>query len=82
MENTGWLELLRNFTNVKDLYLCKEPAVCVARVLQELTGGTATVLPALRCIFVKGDQQLATVQTTIWPFISVRQLPVAVYIWE
>ena len=65
MENTGWLELLRNFTNVKDLYLCKEPAVCVARALQELAGGTATVLPALRCIFVKGDQQLATVQTII-----------------
>jgi len=84
--NTRWLELLRNFTNVKDLYLCNEPAVCVAQVLQGLTAETvATVLPALRCIFVKGNQQLATVQTIIWPFISARQLfghPVAVHVWE
>lgn len=86
MENTRWLELLRIFTNVKDLYLCKEPAVRVARVLQGLTSETATtVLPALRCIFIKGNQQLATVQTIIWPFISARQLfghPVAVHVWE
>jgi hypothetical protein len=86
MKDADWLELLLIFADVKDLYLSKEPAESVAWVLQELssTGGTATlVLPALRCIFVKGDhRQLAAVQTAIWPFASARQLPVAVHIWE
>ena len=88
MENTRWLwlDLLRIFTNVKDLYLCKEPAVRVARVLRGLTVETAaTVLPVLRCIFIKGNQQSATVQTSIRPFISARQLfgnPVSVHVWE
>jgi F-box-like len=48
VENTQWLQLLRPFAVVKNLYLCKEFVPRIAPALQELVGGRTTeVLPSL-----------------------------------
>jgi hypothetical protein len=53
IENTQWLDLLRPFTNVKDLHLYNQLIPYVAPALQELTGERITeVLPALQNIFL------------------------------
>jgi hypothetical protein len=55
IENTLWLELLRPFAAVKNLYLCKELVPRIAPALQELVGGRTTeVLPGLEGIFLEG----------------------------
>ena len=86
LEKTRWLELLRPFTTVKDLYLCEELALSVARVLRGLTGERATeVLPVLQRIFVRGRQKSEAVALAIEPFITERQLfgrPVATHHWD
>ena len=85
VENTLWLELLHPFPAVKNLYLSKEIASCIAPALQELIGGTATeVLPILQNIFL----ELWPVPGGIEQFIAARQLsgrPIAVStipLWE
>jgi hypothetical protein len=70
-----WLELLRPFTAVKNLYLSKEVASCIVPVLQELVGGRITgVLPALENIFLEGLQPLGPLQEGIEKFVAARQL--------
>src|SRR6266478_8692931 len=86
--NAEWLELLRPFTAVKDLYLDKKFAPYIARALQELTGGRTTdVLPSVKNIFLEGFQPSGSDQEVegIGQFISARQLtnrPVAISVWE
>jgi hypothetical protein len=47
--NTLWLDFLRPFASVKDLYISKRFSYNVVRALQELTGDRTTeVLPALK----------------------------------
>ena len=89
IENTLWLELLRPFPAVKNLYLCKEIASCIAPALQELVMGTRTeVLPILQNIFLEGLQLWGPVPEGIEQFITARQLsgrPIAVSaipLWE
>ncbi len=88
IENAEWLELLRPFTAVKDLYLDKKFAPYIARALQELTGGRTTdVLPSVKNLFLEGFQPSGSDQGIegIRQFISARQLtnhPVAISVWE
>jgi hypothetical protein len=85
IENTLWLELLRPFASVKNLYLSKELAVRIGPVLQELVGVSATVLPALQNIFLEGLQPSGTVQKGIQHFVDIRQVtsdPIAISDWD
>jgi len=86
MENNQWLELLRPFVNVKDLYISIWVAGRFATALQELTGNTATgVLPALRRVFVDVPSFSATIWDAFAHFITARQFsghPVTVHAME
>jgi len=86
MKKVRWLELLRPFTSVKDLYLGNRIAPHITRMLQDLAGEiTAEVLPALEHVFVQGCQQLEALRESIGPLIAARQLvghPVAIHRWE
>jgi hypothetical protein len=82
MENVQWLELLRPFTALKDLYLVGNLATLVAPALQE--GGT-DVLPALRNLFVEGVEPSTLTQGPIVQFVAARELsgrPIAVHKWD
>jgi hypothetical protein len=85
-EDTFWLELLRPFAAVKNLYLLREELVpSIAPALQELVGGRTTeVLPTLENIFLKGFQPSGLLDEGIEKFVAARRLtshPVAVYDW-
>src|SRR6266403_762182 len=54
VENNQWLEFLRPFSAVKDLYLSEDFQLGIASALQELEGGTTKVLPSLQNIFLVG----------------------------
>ena len=81
---TPWMEFLRVFTTVENLYLSKGLVRCIASTLQELSGGGETeVLPALQNIFIEGPQtsEAGSVQDVVWRFVAARELsgrPVAV----
>jgi hypothetical protein len=85
VENTLWLELLRPFAAVKNLYLCEKFMPRIAPALQELVGARTTeVLPTLENIFLKGIQPSGPLQEGIEKFVAARQLtshPVAVSRW-
>jgi hypothetical protein len=71
--NTLWLDFLRPFASVKDLYISKRFSYNIVRALQELTGDRTTeVLPALKNLFLED----VTVQKGIQQFVSARQLSV------
>jgi len=82
VESTLWLEVLRPFVAVKNLYISKEFAPRIAPALEELVGARTTeVLPTLENIFLEGLQQSGPLQEGIEKFIAARQLirhPVAV----
>jgi hypothetical protein len=83
--DTELLELLRPFTAVKNLYLSKNYAPCIAPALQELVGeGVAEVLPALQKLFL-AEKPSGHVQQAIEQFIHARQLsaghPIAICQW-
>jgi hypothetical protein len=88
VENTLWLDLLRSFVAVKNLYLSKEFVPHVAHALQELLGGRTTeVLPTLENIFLEGllSQTSGPLQKGIEKFVAARQLtnlPVTVSRWD
>lgn len=72
---THWLELLRPYTAVKNLFLRKGIPVHVAPALQELAEGRVTgVLPALQNLFVAGLEPRGSVQGTIRQFVGARLL--------
>ena len=84
MDNTQWLELLRPFTALKDLYLGKKPAQHIMPVLKESAReGTAEYLPALQNIFI-GDFRPGPTQDAIMEFVMARRLsghPILVHSW-
>jgi len=85
MGNTPWLELLRIFTAVEDLYLSNGLALCVTRALRELTGeGLAGVLPALRNLSISRLEPSGPVREAIGKFAAARELsgrPIVVQHW-
>ena len=75
IEDDHWLELLRPFTAVKNLYLFEESAPRIAGALQELLGSRITeVLPNLQKIFVEGLELSRTLQESFEQFVTARQL--------
>ncbi len=80
-----WLDLLRPFTAVKNLYLSEFSSPRIALVLQELTGERTTeVLPALQNVFLEGSSPIVNCPEGIARFISARQLtnlPIAISVW-
>jgi hypothetical protein len=82
VEDGLWLELLRPFVAVKNLYISKDIVPRVAPALEELVGvRTTSVLPTLESIFLEGLQQSGPLQKGIEMFVAARQLishPVAV----
>jgi hypothetical protein len=86
IENTLWLDLLRSFVAVKNLYLSVEYVPRIAPALQELAGGRTTeVLPALENIFLEGFQTSGPLHEGIENFVAARRLtihPVAVFRWD
>jgi hypothetical protein len=86
IENTLWLELLRPFTAVRNLYLSKGFAPGIAAGLRELVGGRITeVLPSLQNIFVEGLEPSGPFQENIWQFVAARQFsghPIAISVWD
>ena len=86
IDNMLWLELLRPFTGVKNLYLSDKFASLIIPALQELTGGsTAEVLPSLQNIFLEELQPSGTVQASIQQFAAMQQVTshhIAVARWD
>jgi hypothetical protein len=86
VENTLWLDLLRSFVAVKNLYLSEEFVPHIAPALQELVWGQTTeVLPTLENIFLEGLQTLGPLQEGIEKFVAARHAancPVTVSRWH
>jgi hypothetical protein len=82
VESTLWLEVLRPFVAVKNLYISEEFAPRIAPALEELVGARMTeVLPMLENIFLAGLQPSGPLEEGIEKFVAARQLirhPVAV----
>jgi len=85
-EDIQWLDFLRPFTAVKNLYLPELFSPPIALALEEFTGGRTTeVLPALQNVFLEGFSPSEPVEEGIGQFISARQLtnhPVALFVWN
>ena len=86
IEITAWLELLRPFTGVKDLYLSEQFVPRIAPALQLLVGGRTTeVLPTLQNIFLEGFLSSGSVQEGVRQFVAARQAtshPITVACWD
>jgi hypothetical protein len=75
-ESDRWLELLNQFSAVKNLYLSEELGRCIAPALRWLSEERVTeVLPALQNIFLGGLPPPALVEKAIAQFVAARQLP-------
>ena len=73
IENGLWLQLLRPFTAVKNLYLSEQIALRIGPALQEIAEGrTMEVLPALQNIFL--DRLKSSGQEGIGKFVAARQV--------
>jgi hypothetical protein len=87
IENTlSWLDFLRPFTSVKNLYLFKEFTPGIAAVLKKLVGSRIIeVLPSLQNIFVEGLEPSGPFRESIEQFVAARQLsyhPIAISVWD
>ena len=85
IENRLYLELIRPFTGVKNLYLSEEFSPRIAPAFQESVEGRATaVLPALQNIFLEGFESSEPVQEGLRQFFAARQVaghPIAISRW-
>jgi hypothetical protein len=85
MESTRWLELLRPFIALKNLYLFKEFVPRIASALEDLEEGSITeLLPSLQNIFVQQLQPSGHIQDGIRQFIAARRRighPITVSTW-
>ena len=87
--NELWLELLRPFSAVKNLFLSEKVALSVAAALQErVEGGMTEVLPAvfptLQKIFVGKFEPSGPAYKGIRRFVAAREVaghPIAIYRW-
>ena len=80
LQEVQWLDLLRPFTAVKNLYLSEEVALLVPPALEEVA-----MLPSLQNIFFEGLQPTGLVQEAIGQLAFARRLsshPIAVHRWE
>jgi len=87
VESTGgWLDLLRPYTAVKNLYLSEVFGPGVVRALQESVGErTTVVLPTLQTVFLEGLLPLGPIREDVGQFVATRQLsgyPCAVSLWN
>jgi hypothetical protein len=84
--STRLLGLFRRFPAVRSLHVSESMVPLIATALQELIGERTTeVLPNLRGLFFGGSAIPETVQETMQPFVTARQLsgqPVAVHHWS
>ena len=82
VEDDQWLELLRPFTAVKNLYLLGDCQPGMASALQDLVGDRTTeVLPLLQNIFLERFEPSGRFRGGIGQFVAARQLsghPIAV----
>ena len=85
-ENNQWLDILRPFIAVKNLYVSEQFAPRIAPVLQKLVGGGMTeVLPKLQNIFLEELRPSGPVHEGIEQFIDARRLSghnITVFLWE
>jgi hypothetical protein len=85
-ENARWLELLRPFTSVKNLYLSKDSTGRIAPALGQLGGEIVTeVLPTLENVFIEKFQNSGHVNEAFWKFAATRQLsghPIVISDWD
>ena len=82
-ENTEWLQVLRPFNGVKDLYLSKAVSARLTPAMQAMVGGT--MLPILKNIFLEGFQPSTPIPEGIREFVAERQLndnPILVSRWD
>ena len=89
---TQWLEFLRFFAAVENLYLSEGLAEFIALVLREISAGESAatardVLPALQTVFIERLDRswCAPVREAIGKFVAERELsdyPVVVNLWE
>ena len=81
-----WLELLRPYTAVKNLYISWQFAPHIALTLQELVGERVTeVLPALQTLFLEKIPPVESIQEPVEQFVAARQLaghPIAISPWK
>jgi hypothetical protein len=78
IEITRWLELLRPFTAVKNLYLSEGFGLHIAPALQELVEGSMKkVFRTLENLFLSGLQPSNPVHEGIGQFVAARQLAVS-----
>ena len=86
VENTLWLDVLRPFVAVKNLYLSGEIVPRIAPALQELVEGRTTeVLPTLENIFSRVFLPSRSIHEGVEKFVAARRLtshPVAVSVWD
>ena len=86
IQKRQWLNLLRPFTAVRDLYLSEKIVPLIAPALRELVGSRVTeVLPALQCLFLEGLRTSGPVLEAISPFVDARRLsthPIAASCWD
>ena len=85
VENELWLDLLRLFVAVKNLYLCEEFVPRIAPALEELGGRTTVALSTLDNIFLEGFQPSGPLHKDIEKFVAARRLtshPVVVSHWD
>ena len=88
VENTLWLDLLRSFAAVKNLYISKEFVPRISPALRELVEGSSTttdVLLTLEKIFLEGFQTSEPLHEGIEKFVDARRLaghPVALSRWD
>ena len=84
VENTQWLDLLRPFVPVKNLYLSQELVPRIAPALQELVGGRTTeVLPTLETI--SHEKSPVLIHKGVQRFVAARRHtshPVVVSSWD
>jgi hypothetical protein len=75
VENTEWLDFLRPFTAVKDLYLSDVFGPEIVRALHGSIGGrTTVVLPTLQAVCLEGLQRGPVQEEDIGQFIAARHL--------
>ena len=86
IEGNQWLELLRPFTAVKNLYVTSVLKPSIAPALLELVGeSVAEILPALQNLFLDELISSEPVQEAIGQFIAARELaghPVSISLWR
>ena len=84
IEGSQWIELLRPFVAVKDLYISSKFAPQIATALQELGESVTEVLPALEMLFFEKPLPSGPVQEAIGEFVATRELaghPIAISPW-